>query len=69
MPERLPRRERLVKSILYRLVSGWMYGFLTWVTRIVVYTFARWTVEGLSLIHIWVGALLRDPGRAASRVY
>ncbi len=46
MPERLPRRERLVKSILYRLVSGWMYGFLTWVTRIVVYTFARWTVEG-----------------------
>ncbi|HRC61881.1 MAG: 1-acyl-sn-glycerol-3-phosphate acyltransferase [Dehalococcoidia bacterium] len=35
-----------MKSLLYRLVSGWIYGFLTGLTRVVVYTFARWTVEG-----------------------
>jgi len=35
-----------VKSLLYRLVSGWIYGFLTALTRVVVYTFTRWTVEG-----------------------
>ncbi|MGE0227427.1 MAG: lysophospholipid acyltransferase family protein [Dehalococcoidia bacterium] len=35
-----------MKSLLYRLVSGWIYGFLTALTRVVVYTFARWTVEG-----------------------
>lgn len=35
-----------MKSLLHRLVSGWIYGFLTALTRMVVYTFTRWTVEG-----------------------
>lgn len=35
-----------MKSLLYRLVSGWIYGFLTWFTRVVIFTFARWTVVG-----------------------
>jgi len=35
-----------VKSPLYRLVSGWIYGLLTGLTRVVVYAFSRWTVEG-----------------------
>lgn len=35
-----------MKSLLYPLVSGWIYGFLTWLTRVVVFTFARWTVVG-----------------------
>lgn len=35
-----------MKSLLYRLVSGWIYGFLTWLTRVVVFTFTRWTVVG-----------------------
>ncbi|MEZ4554551.1 MAG: lysophospholipid acyltransferase family protein [Dehalococcoidia bacterium] len=39
-----------MKSLLYRLVSGWIYGFLTALTRVVVYTFARWTVEGADRI-------------------
>jgi len=39
-----------VKSLLYRLVSGWIYGFLTALTRVVVYTFTRWTVEGAERI-------------------
>ncbi len=36
-----------MKSLLYPLVSGWIYGFLTALTRVVVYTFTRWTVEGV----------------------
>jgi 1-acyl-sn-glycerol-3-phosphate acyltransferase len=28
------------------MVSWWIYGVLTWLTRVVVFTFARWTVEG-----------------------
>lgn len=35
-----------MKSLLYRLVSGWIYGVLTALTRVVVFTFARWTIEG-----------------------
>jgi 1-acyl-sn-glycerol-3-phosphate acyltransferase len=32
------------------MVSGWIYGFLTGLTRITVFTFARWTVEGADRI-------------------
>jgi 1-acyl-sn-glycerol-3-phosphate acyltransferase len=39
-----------VKSLLYRLVSGWIYGLLTGLTRVTIYTFARWTVEGAERI-------------------
>lgn len=39
-----------MKSILYRLVSGWIYGLLTGLTRVTVYIFGRWTVEGAERI-------------------
>jgi len=39
-----------VKSLLYRLVSGWIYGLLTGLTRVLVYTFGRWTTEGAERI-------------------
>lgn len=37
-----------MKSLLYPLVSGWIYGFLTWFTRVVVWSFTRYTIEGAS---------------------
>lgn len=39
-----------MKSLLYRMVSGWIYGLLTGLTRVIVFTFSRWTVEGVERV-------------------